>query len=177
MVRSRGVLFPEDAMRVASRSEAAQASRDLGGAWTHRRLGVDVLTTLATPQAVGELFFTPAADLTYQFKAWLMVRTTNVVVGPQPGITLPTGLLDGAWSGRGPTSNVASVERHEGLDDGVVAISGLPLTTKSYLATIEGLIVAGATPAGNLQITIQTALAGTEVRVVAGSALRYRTVP
>jgi hypothetical protein len=52
----------------------------------------------------------------------------------------------------------------------------LPLTTGSYLGTVWGLLVMGASPSGTFQVTLATETAATNVTMRAGSFIRYRTI-
>jgi len=55
-------------------------------------------------------------------------------------------------------------------------VGGVPSTTQSFPAIIEGLAIAGASPSGSLSIRLASETAGTTVTVKAGSFLKYRVI-
>jgi hypothetical protein len=146
-------------------------------AWTYIKLGTDATTTSATAVSVSGLAFTPAASRNYEFKALLLLRTATATVGPRPGITWPTGMTDGVVTARASNSATAEAQAHGNKNAAVVAAStGIANNTQSYPGRIDGYLIAGASPSGNLQVTIQSETGGTTVTVKAGSFLAYREV-
>jgi hypothetical protein len=75
------------------------------------------------------------------------------------------------------TSLTASVIRTWGAASTQNAAStGLADTTNSHWGSLDGIIITGASPSGNLQITLASETAGTVVTMKAGSFLMYREI-
>ena len=159
---------------------AAQLPAPGGGSdpWTYLRLTVDFTTTSSTAVDITGLAFTPAANTRYEFVGRLMVRTATATVGPRPGVAWPTGMTDGTAFIQQTSSATANVFANGNINAAVLApVGGLPNTTQSWPALIEGYAIAGASPSGNIRLQLASETNGTLVRVVAGSFLKYRTVP
>lgn len=145
--------------------------------WTTVRLTSDFTTSSATAVDATGLAFAPTANKRYEFYGLLLCRTATATVGPRPGLAWPTGLSDGAASIRTPSSATAELLLNGNPNAAMLAaVGGLPNNTQSYLASLEGLIVAGASPAGNMRIQLASETAGTVVTIKAGSFLRYREI-
>jgi collagen type VII alpha len=146
--------------------------------WTTVTLGADFTTSLAAAQNVVGLSFVPAANTKYEFEAVLLTRTATATVAPRPGLSWPTGLTDGVATIREPTSATTEVIATGNITAAILAaVGGLPTTTGSWPGTIIGMVIAGATPVGNVQVQLASETAGTVVTIKAGSFLRYRVVP
>ena len=157
---------------IASHSHAGGGSDP----WTTIVLASDFVTSSATAVNVTGLEFTPAALTRYEFHAMLMTRTATTTVGPRPGVAWPTGMTDGVASIRQTSSASAYVMAHGNVNAALLApVGGLPNTTQSFPAFIEGIAVAGATPSGTIRVQLASETAGTNVTVKAGSQLKYRT--
>lgn len=142
--------------------------------WTLVTLGSNFVTSAATQQAVTSFNFTPAANTRYLIRGWFLLRTATATVGPRPGLTLPTGLSDISYRIFSPNSATA-VQTLNGNTNTFNASTGVPNTTTSWLASLECLLITGASPSGNFQITLQTETAATNVTMRAGSMFMYRT--
>lgn len=146
--------------------------------WTYVRLtSADFTTTSATAVDVTGLSFTPSANLRYEFEAFLMVRTATTTVNPRPGLAWPTGGTDGVaqiLESQVAAGNLlpASGNINAAL---LVGVGGLPNTTQSWPVRIQGMFIAGATPSGTVRVQLASETAGTTVRVVLNSFIRYRT--
>lgn len=140
-------------------------------------MAVDFSANAVAAVDVTGLTFTPVANKVYDFKARLMVRTTNAGTGPRVGIAWPT-VADGTADIRMPT-NMANAEL---ILFGNVAApmlipsSGLLNATQSWQVEIEGILVAGPTPSGTLRIQLASESAGVSVSIRAGSFLSWREV-
>jgi hypothetical protein len=146
--------------------------------WTYLRLANDFTTTSASAVDVTGLGFTPAANQRYEFVGRLMVRTATATVGPRPGIAWATGLSDGVAFIQQTSSATANVFANGNITAAVLApVGGVPTTTGSWPALIEGQAMSGATPSGNIRVQLASETAGTTVTMKAGSFLKYRTVP
>lgn len=145
--------------------------------WTKVVLGSDFTTTSNTAVNVTGLAFAPAANKTYVVEFYLLLRTNTATVGPRPGLAYPTGLTDAGHFIETPNSATTAAFNYSGGATAGSAIStGVPNTTASWLAHGKALLVAGASPSGNFQITLFSESAGTTVTMKAKSVLLYREV-
>lgn len=148
----------------------------LGGSdpWTVVKLDADFTSSLAANTNVTGLYFTPAANKTYAVYGGLLLRTATATVGARPGIAWPTVADGGAWVDAPNSVTTAAMRIWGAKTTQNAASTGLADTTNSHYARLEGLIVAGATPSGNFQITLASETAGTNVTLRAGSYIMYR---
>lgn len=150
--------------------------------WTYVRTTSDFTTSSATavnvaPATGPALAFTPAANKRYEFRARLRTRTATTTVGPRPGIAWPTGGTDGVCSIYQASAAGSEVQQHGNIGASVLApVGGLPNTTQSWPARIEGEIEMGASPGSTLRVQLASETAATNVIVKAGSWLAYREV-
>lgn len=148
-----------------------------GDPWTYVKLASDFTTSSATAVAITGLAFAPAANKHYVVEAILRTRTATTTVGPRPGLTWPTGLTDGVAQIRQASSATAFLTANGNIAAAVLmAVGGLPNTTASWPALVEASFTSGASPAGNLQLTLASETAGTVVTVKAGSYLKFREI-
>jgi hypothetical protein len=151
-----------------------------GGAdpWTYLKLGSDfTISTVAAGDVTG-LAFTPLANTQYEFEASLMLRTATATVNPRIGLAWPTGMTDGCaslWIAQAATTQLLAFGNIAAAI--LTAVGGLPNNTQSWPGGIVGIAKAGATPSGTVRVQLASETAGTIVRVVAGSFLKYRVVP
>ena len=144
--------------------------------WTIVALAADVTTTSATAVDVTGLAFTPSANTRYMFEAVLGIRTATATVNPRVGLGWSTGSSDGVAQIDESQSATARLMANGNFNAALLsAVGGLPNTTQSWPVTVWGWVSAGATPTGSVRIQLASETAGTTVRVVAGSYLRYRT--
>lgn len=145
--------------------------------WTYVVLGSDFTTSATANANVTGLSFTPAASKRYAVEGRLMLRSAAATTGPRPGIAWPSGLDDGASQITAPNSNTALAFRSQGARTTQNAAStGVPTTVDSYLAILDAVLVAGASPSGDFQITLASEIAASLVTMRAGSFIRYREV-
>lgn len=143
--------------------------------WTHIFIAADFATTSASAVDVTGLGFTPAANTRYEFEAQLLTRTDTTTVGPRPGLAWPTGMTDGVASIQQASSLTANVFANGNVAGPVLApVGGLPGTALSWPAYVKGLAYAGASPSGQIRIQLASETAGTNVRIMLGSFLKYR---
>ena len=150
-----------------------------GGAdpWTYLTLAQDFTTTSATAVDVTGLGFAPAANVKYEFEARLMLRTATATVNARAGFAWPTGMTDGIvqiMESQAATGTPLFASGNINAAS-LIAVGGLPNTTQSWPCTIKGFGIAGPTPSGNIRVQLASETAGTTVRVVTNSFLRYRT--
>lgn len=145
--------------------------------WTTVALASDFTTSSGTAVDVTGLSFTPEANTTVEFEAMLLTRTANTAVGARQGVAWPTGMTDGVAEVTRPSSAGVELVQFGNTNAAVLApIGGLPTTTQSHMASVRGMAVAGATPAGTVSIQLASELGGTTVTAKAGSYLKYRTI-
>lgn len=146
--------------------------------WTYIRLVGDFTTSSSSAVDITGLAFTPAANQRYEFVGRLFVRTATATVGPRPGVAWATGLTDGVVFIQQTSSATANVFANGNIAAAVLApVGGLPNTTQSWPALIEGTVTAGATPSGTIKLQLASETAGTVVTAKAGSFIKYRTIP
>lgn len=150
---------------------------ELANGWQYDVLAADFTTSSATAVDVTGISFTPIANAKYEFESKMMVRTATALTGPRPGIAWSTGLSDGVATIWVTSSASAQVMANGNITAAVLApVGGLPTTTGSFPAFIEGLAVAGASPSGTIRLQLASETAGTNVTIKAGSFLRWRQV-
>lgn len=144
--------------------------------WTHTTLAGDFSTSSGTAVNATGLSFTPGANKRYRFKAFLLMRTASTTVNPRVGLSWPTGFTDGAAiitvsQAATGTPLFASGNPNAAL---LTAVGGLPNATQSWPATIEGTLITGSSPSGNVQVQLASESAGTSVTIKAGSWIAFR---
>lgn len=154
-----------------------------GGAdpWTYVQVnsGNDFTTTSATAVDVTGLAFTPVANTTYEFEALLLLRTATATVNPRAGLAWPTGGTDGVGmiEQAGATATAAHANAVGNINAALlIAVGGLLNNSQSWPVKIHGMFRAGASPSGTVRIQLASETAGTTVRIVARSFLKYRTL-
>lgn len=149
----------------------------VGDPWTVVKLATTFANATTSKLPVTGLAFTPAADKTYMFKAILFVDSAATTTGARVGLSWPTGLSDNAAWVVSNNSATAFASRFFGSTATAnAAATGVPVANGSSFARIEGLLTAGATPVGNVQVTLASEIAASEARVKAGSVLLYREI-
>ena len=144
--------------------------------WTYAVLAADFTTSSATAVDITGLAFTPSALLRYEFSGILYTRTATGTVGPRPGLAWPTGMTDGvATLLQTSAANTQVMVRGNHNAALLCPVGGLPNTTQSFPAEINGSALAGALPSGNVRLQLASETAGTVVTAKAGSFLRWRT--
>ena len=163
---------------VTGLQEALDAKQAVGAdGWTRIKLTDDYsISTTAAGNIPGRAF-TPAANTSYEFEAMLLMRTAVTTTGPRPGLTWPTGMVDGVVMIDASSTAVARVLANGNIAAEVVCNNtGLPNTTQSFPARFVGTVIAGASPSGNVQLRLRSEVAASAVTVKAGSFLKYRIV-
>lgn len=151
-----------------------------GGAdpWTYLKLASDFTTSSATAVDVTGLAFTPAGNLLYEFEACLMLRTATATINPRAGLAWPSGMVDGACAIREAQTATTQLLANGNIAAALlVAVGGLANNTQSWMCELKGIAKAGATPSGAIKVQLASETAGTVVRVVANSFLKYRQIP
>lgn len=148
-------------------------------AWTYVKLSVDFVMNANTAANVTGLSFTPVANTHYEFESMLYLRTATSSVNPRTGLAWPSGLTDGvAMIDESQAATGAPLSAAGNPNAALlIAVGGVPNNTQSWPARIKGSLIAGATPAGNVQVQLASETAATNVTAKAGSWLKYRTIP
>lgn len=145
--------------------------------WFRIDLATDFTTTSTTASDVTGLGFAPLANTKYEFEVMLLLRSAAGTTGPQPGLTWPTGLTDGVVRLFASTAVNAEIFRHGNSSAAVlVPNTGYGSTTTSYLGGGSGILIAGASPSGNLQVQLASEVSASTVTAKAGSYLRYKVL-
>ncbi len=159
--------------------------------WTHIILDTDFVhgpTTSITPVGTG-LLFTPEASKSYWIKMHLAWTHNTAGLITEPGLTWPTGLDD--WgllmesataAGTTAVFPAASWGQNDGAgtDPIAVQLSGTGNAGAAFFVRAEGLLIAGAGVAGNLEVTINRHTAGggaTTHTLLAGSWIAWQEIP
>ena len=141
----------------------------------YAKLSSTFSTTSTTAVNVG-LSFTPEANKTYAVEGQFLMRTSATGNGSRSGVAWPTGLTDGVVSIL-QNFSANQVDLAYGNINAAVANfnGGLPTTTQSYVSDLKATVVAGASPSGNFEITLQSE-GGSSVSMQAGSWLRWQEI-
>lgn len=146
-----------------------------GDLWTKIKLASDFVTSNSSDTAVTNFNFTPSASKTYLISGYFLLRTATATIGARPGVSFPSGLTDKAMRAEASNSLTTSAIRMWGaVATGNAASTGLADTTNSHWGSLDGIIITGVSPSGNLQVTLAAETAGTNVTMKAGSILMYR---
>jgi hypothetical protein len=161
---------------VTSLQEALDAKQAVGAdGWTRVTLTDDYSINTTAAGNIPGLAFTPAANTSYEFEAILLMMTAVTTTGPRPGLTWPTGMVDGVVMIDASSSAVARVLANGNIAAEVVCNNtGLPAINQSFPASFVGRVIAGASPSGNVQLRLRSEVAASAVTVKAGSFLKYR---
>ena len=145
--------------------------------WVFVKLTQTFTTSSNAAQNVTELSFAPSGNKTYEFYAYLLTRTATANTGPRPGLSWPTGGTDGIVRIAQTSAAATEVIQNGNINAAVLSpVGGLPNTTQSWPANIEGMFIAGANPTGRIQVQLASESNGTNVSIQAGSYLAYREI-
>lgn len=143
--------------------------------WTYLTLTTNFPCFNSTATNVPGMGFVISANTRYEFEASLMVQATNAAVAPIPIL---------AWATATTGTGVVSVEATNGttlvMQVGTWGKSGSVMATNVlntgvFPAAIWGLMDVGTNPSGSTRIQIATEVANTQVNILKGSFLKYRT--
>lgn len=145
--------------------------------WTFVKLAEDFVSSLSANTAIPGFKFTPQANKTYLVLGTFMLRTATTTVGARPGIAWPSGLTDATARVEAANSlTVSALQLFGAQTTKNAASTGLATTTHSHYGGFEALLVVGASPSGDFQITLASETAGTNVTMKAGSFFMYREI-
>jgi hypothetical protein len=127
--------------------------------------------------AVPGLAFVPLPGLRYEIEGRFLLQAAVATTGPRPGVSWPTGLVDGAAELSAPNSATAGafVWLRAG-QAGFAASTGVPSANQSWLGRLSAVLLAGPSVAGAFQVTLASEIAASAVRMMPGSLLRWREI-
>ena len=144
--------------------------------FTNIILGADFVTSSGGAVDTG-IGFLPAPNSRIMFEARLLLRTAVNTVGPRPGIAWPTGMTDGSAMMMMPSGEKLNLIANGNVNAAMlIAVGGVPNANESYLATVNGFMIAGSGPGGSFRIQLASETAGTNVTMKAGSFLRWKAI-
>lgn len=121
--------------------------------WQYTKVAVDVTTSSTTPTTV--LSFTPQANKTYVVECFLLVQSSATTVGMKPGVTWPSGLIDGAAYIQGTNSSTSTVIANVNYSaSGSAAGTDYPAANTSYPALLSATFTTGPSVSGDFSVTI-----------------------
>lgn len=162
-----------------SRWEAAAASGGGSDPWTTIELATDFTTsnTVASPVTITGWTFTPAANKTYLIEFHALANAASTATGIRPGYsgsmggTINAGLYINVPNGAGGTF----VRNLYGTANQSSQATASANATPHYMHG-QGMIIAGASPSGDFELTLASETGGSDVTLLAGSIFRYREV-
>jgi hypothetical protein len=149
--------------------------------WTHVTASVDQTVAPGTTETnITGMAFTPGANKTYQVRfvgAW-EASSTSSGQSLYLGVTWPTG-VDGALLGTVATGSTSMLRTATaGATFTLSGSANAAIADTPYPVMVEGMLVAGATPSGALQLRMRTNAVGAHtITIKAGSTLSYRELP
>lgn len=150
-----------------------------GDGWTYTFLTANHTNSTTTPTDVPDLAFTPAANKRYEIEGRFFVTAAATTTGAQIGVVWPTGIVaPSAVTLAVPSSATATTFRYAVRGGNAVALAtGTPSQTLEAMGLLTGILTTGASPSGTFKIQLDSEVAASEARVLAGSFLRYREIP
>lgn len=148
-----------------------------GASWSEVVLGTDATNDTTTQTAVTALKFTPAANKRYIVEGWI-AHTANVNgTGVRVGITMPSGLVHAPVQIVSANGAAASQSNNNTVSSGNTASTAANSAgAVACMTFIRAIVIAGASPDGDVQVTVASELASNLVTVLAGSVLRWRDI-
>lgn len=182
-VRGRPETFPPAAHShsieaVTGLQDALDGKAAIGSdPWTYVKLASNATTTV-TANTDTALAFTPPTNSVVIFEGQLFLQAAVTTTGARPGIKWPTaGVLQNIARVESPNSATAAALRFWGNTGAAnAAATGVAVANEGLFGQVQGTIVTGATVTGNLIVTLASEIAGSEVRLMANSWLRWRTI-
>lgn len=164
------------ALSATDSSLQSQIDSFVGDPWTYVTLGSNFTHATSTYTNVTGMSFTPAANTKYEFEAKLILASNSASIAIRPGLTWPTGLTDGVANFLIPQTASTDVVSYGNSSTDITSNTAIQNTINPFLCTIDGLLITGATPSGDVQLRIANEDNATTVTVKAGSFIKYRTI-
>lgn len=145
--------------------------------WTYVKLTQAATTTAAT-NGVTALSFTPDPDTLYEIEGKFFLQAAATTTGPRPGIQWPSaGVLQNVAWVIAPISATAFASRFWGNTATANATStGVAVANEGIYGTAQALLLTGPSVTGDFAITLASEVAGSEVRIMENSFIRYRKI-
>lgn len=159
------------------KGDPGEPGADGGSDWTHATLASDFSVTGTATANVTAMTFAPEPGAAYEVVARLLMRTSDTAAGAQVGWYIPTGLADGAITVASAQTETSQRLDQKDLIGASRNFSGMaPNANRSYLATVDAIIVAGPSASGAFGLTLQSETAAATATIRAGSFMRWRRV-
>lgn len=163
----------------ATGPQGPQGEPGSGGsdAWTYVKLSSNFTTTTTANSSTGLSFGSLAPNTHYLFEGQFFLQSVATTTGARPGIIWPSGTVqETAWM-LSPNNATAFASRFWGAPSTANAsATGMAVINEGFFGRVEGQFVTGASPSGSLTISLASEIAGSEVRMMANSWIRYRTI-
>ena len=148
-----------------------------GASWSESVLGTDFTNDTTTQTAVTALKFTPAANKRYIVEGWIAHTANANGTGVRVGITMPSGLVHAPVQIVSANGGAASQSNNNAAASGNTASTAANSAgAVACMTFIRAIVIAGASPGGDVQVTVASELASNLVTVLAGSVLRWRDI-
>lgn len=146
--------------------------------WIYLLLAADQDVSIATWADLTGLTFTPLVNSTYEVEYLLMCRTATATVGARPGLSWAANLSYGVADLYTPSSATTEAQLHATIGTGAgtaqAAVGGLPVINVPYGHRGQALFRSGAGAQGAFKLQMASETAGTIIKTMAGSYLKYR---
>lgn len=147
--------------------------------WTTIALETDFTTsnTISLAEAITGWTFTPAANKVYLIEFHALANAASTATGIRPGYssamsgTINCGMYLNVPNGAGGTF----IRNLFGTSTQNSNASASASATPHYIHA-QGMIISGASPSGDFQLTLASEIGGSDVTFAAGSIFRYREV-
>jgi hypothetical protein len=148
--------------------------------WTYVSLGSDFTHSTTLPVDVTGLSFSAEPSKKYEIEGRFLVRSAAVSTGVQVGLAWPsnTDTSKSACHIASPSSASAIFIRNlaGGVDDAAQSL-GAVSTTAASLAWLTAVLFTTSGSADAFQIRVESEIGASQVRIIAGSFIRYREIP
>lgn len=175
------ILTSNTSMGVGSSTGSDEIGPPFGGGdgWIYVKLASDHTNSTTTATDVPGLSFTPEPNKQYEIEGRFFVRSVATTTGAQIGVVWPTGIIAPSAAHLGSPSSataltLANVTRGT---TGSANATGVPSTTLEAMGKLEAVLTTGGSPSGAFKIRLDSEVAASETRMLAGSFIRYRLIP
>lgn len=132
--------------------------------------------TTASPDAITGWYFTPAANTVYLLEFHALAYAAATATGIRPGYASMSGTIECGMQVNVPNGAAAAFIRNLfGVTTQNSAATASVSATAHYMYG-QGMLIAGASPGSDFQMTLASETPGSAVTLLAGSIFRYREV-